>query len=374
MTEILSALHSRYIIDGVQQELTPAQILDSLRGPFGADSELSGGSVAGKIVDESPDPALSTVETDPSMVDRYLSAVMRVTRKPSPIFAAQYTRSRIEKALLDCLWRMGHFGLGDLCLDAVWTWNDSEIGNMAGLYSSVQAAGEFLDSLDMHMRYYSEEKGRPGVAFTADLRPGIDEDSLVELPFGSEKPKLGAASLPSVLNPDPKSWIVYIPFDTSLYRLGGSLLAQALKDSPAVAPQVNDPDYFIDCYEVVRELVEDGIVLSAATVADGGLIAAVKGMTTSRTGACIDISDLRRATGGEDPVRLLFAEVPGALVQIRDIDFDYLDAELLLQDVAFYPLGHPVPGGGVKVLESEKTGIQGILDSLLRNQNGEGED
>ncbi len=374
MTEILSALHSRYIIDGVQQELTPAQILDSVKGPFGAGPELSGNLIAGRFVDESPGPALSTVETDPSLVDKYLSAVMRVTRRPSPLFAEQYTRSRIEKALLDCLWRMGHFGLGDLCLDAVWTWNDSEIGNMAGLYASVRAAGEFIDSLDMCVRYYSEEKGRPGVEFTADLIPGAGEDTLVELPYGSEKPRLGAASLPSILNPDPKSWIVYIPFDTSLYRLGGSLLAQALKDSPAVAPQVNDPDYFIDCYEVLRELVEDGIVLSGATVADGGLLAALKGMTTTRTGACVDISDLRRATGGEDPVRLLFAEVPGVVIQIRDIDFDYLDAELLLQDVAFYPLGHPVPGGGVKVLESEKSGIQGILDSLLRNQNGEGED
>ena len=73
-------------------------------------------------------------------------------------------------------------------------------------------------------------------------------------------------------------------------------------------------------------------------------------------------------------MRLLFAEVPGAVIQIRDIDFDYIDAELLLQDVAFYPLGHPVSGGGVRIRSSVKTGIQNILDALIQKQGGEGED
>ena len=144
--------------------------------------------------------------------------------------------------------------------------------------------------------------------------------------------------------------------------------------SPAVAPSVNDPDYFIDCFEVVRELVEDGILLSGATVSGGGLITALKGMITAKTGVDVDLSDLRRAMGEDDPVRLLFAEVPGAVVQIRDIDFDYLDAELLLQDVAFYPLGHPVAGGRLRLHSSQRTGIQNILESLIRSQSGEGED
>ena len=51
------------------------------------------------------------------------------------------------------------------------------------------------------------------------------------------------------------------------------------------------------------------------------------------------------------------------------------DAELLLQDVAFYPLGHPVlNGGAVRVKSSAKTGIQNILASLVQRQGGEGED
>lgn len=86
----------------------------------------------------------------------------------------------------------------------------------------------------------------------------------------------------------------------------------------------------------------------------------------------MDISDIMASAQEKNPVRVLFSEVPGAVIQIRDSDFDYLDAELLLQDVAFYPLGHPVAGGsGVRVKASAKTGIQRILESLMQNAEGE---
>lgn len=374
MKEKLSALRSKYIIDGIQQELTPAQMLESVSGVHGQALSQEDTAIPGRIVDESCSPGPSSFETDPVKVDKYLTRVLAAKKLPSMVFAAEFTRARIEQALIDCIWRVGHFSLVDLGIDAKWSWNDRKIGNMAALYSSVSAATEFADALGIGIRNYSESIGDCNLDIQADLRPGAGEESLVEQPFGSEKPRIGPASISSVLNPDPASWVVYIPFDTSSYRLGGSLLAQVLKASPAVAPTVNDPDYFIDCYEVVRELVEDGILLSATTVCEGGLLAALKSMTTPRIGVEADLSDLRRAMSEDDPVRLLFSEVPGALVQIRDIDFDYLDAELLLQDIAFYPLGHPVPGGNVKLHSSERSGIQNILESLIRSQGSEGED
>lgn len=373
MNKSFSPIFSTYVIDGVLQDLTPAQILESVSAPF-ASASASEGEAPGRIVDETCGPGLSTAQVDQSKLQEYLAMLPSVERSASTVFPAEYTRGRIEKALLDCLWRLGSFRLGDLCLDARWTWNNSVIGNMAAFYASVRAAGDFLDALGLCLRYYSVEQGCCAIEFSADIRPGIDSDSLVERPFGSEKPRIGAASLPSVFLPDPKSWIVYIPFDTSSYRLGASLLAKAVGMEPPVAPAVNDPDYFLDCYEVVRELVEDGIVLSASSVSDGGLLMALKHMSSAGVGAEVDLTDLRRASGEADPLRLLFSEVPGAVVQIRDIDFDYLDAELLLQDVAFYPLGHPAEGGGVDIRSSSRSGIQNILESLILKQGVEGED
>ena len=356
----ISLLHSTYIIDGVTKELTPAAILDAV-------SEIApaaGDGIAARIVDESLESEVSPAEWDAEEIDVYLTAVLRELaqdRRVPAIFADSYTRFRIETALLDCLWRMGSFRIGDVSLDAVWHWNTDGVGASAAFYSSVQAAGEFLDSLGVNLRSYEASAGYPycSLAFAPGLRGSRDEETLIESPYTTAAPKLGAASLPSSLVADESSWIVYIPFDSSAYRMGGSLFAQAMKFARPVAPQVDDADYFQDCFEVVRELVEDGIIIAAST---------------ARTGAEIDLSDLKKATAEEDIVRLLFAEVPGALIQVRDADFDYIDAELLLQDVAFYPLGHPVAGGNIRVKSSAKTGIQNILDALARRQGGEGED
>ena len=292
-------------------------------------------------------------------------------------FAGPYTRGKIARALIDCIWKLGHFRIGDLSVDVDWKWNNLKVGNTAGFYHSVEALGEMLDALNIQVRDYNftNYDGDCELNVTADLRPRTDEEDLVEQPYTTPNPHIGAAGISNALQPDESSWIIYIPFDSSQYRLGGSLLAQSQGVNPPTAPQVDDTDYFIDCFEVVRELVEDGIVLAGASVGEGGLLPALKGMATSRTGAVLDLSDIKRAYADTDLVSLLFSEVPGVIIQIRDIDFDYIDAELLLQDVAFYPLGHPAANNGaVRVKASAKTGIQNILASLVQRQGGEGED
>ena len=368
----ISPLVSSYVIDGVPQELTPAGILDSV-SEFPSSHQSA---IAGRIVDETPECGASETLMDPEEIDKYLSAVLRHKRVFPFVFADSYTRFRIECALLDSLWKMGSFRIGDLGLEACWNWKIGPLGNAAAFYESVRAAGDMLDQLGVCLKSYSatESKSQCEVTFTAGLMSSAEDESIVERPYTTQSPKIGVASLPSTLLPNYESWIVYIPFDTSSYRLGGSILSQALKTRLPVAPAVDDPDYFLDCFEVVRELVEDGIILSAATVGDGGLLASLKGMTSSKAGAQIDLSDLKKSVGEDDIVRLLFSEIPGALIQVRDEDFDYIDAELLLQDVAFYPLGHPAPGGHIRVKSSAKTGLQSILEALARRQGGEGED
>ena len=135
-------------------------------------------------------------------------------------------------------------------------------------------------------------------------------------------------------------------------------------------PDIGDAEYFIDGYEVIRELVEDGIVKAGASVLEGGLMNTLRTMATVH-GAEISVNDVCRACGGELQVRVLFGEVPGVVIQIADIDYDYVDAELLLQDIAYYPLGHPVHGApGVSVLSGDNT-ISGILKSLMNSLEGE---
>ena len=340
------ALYCKYIIDGVPQELTPAGLLAPVleKAP---EQELAGGTV----LDETIDPAPGPIVLDASQTDAYLAAIRGVERAIPVPFAAPCTRGRIAEALVDSLWRVGNFRLDDLALTVKWTFNHGTVGDMAAFYASVESAADYIDALGLMLRRCVCESGPFGVKLAT--------------PF-SGAPLL----VDDELRPDPQSWLVYVPFDTSEYRLGGSLLAQALGLRGGTAPQLTDADYFIDCFELVRELAEDGILLSAVTIGSGGLGAALRKLCDTGTGASVDLSDVLRASGASAPA-VLFSEVPGALLQVRDADFDYIDAEFLLQDVAYFPLGHPVPGGDLNIAATDRPGIQTILESLMQNAEGE---
>lgn len=384
MNEKTSALYSEYIIDGIRQELTPARMLDACKG--GAADSAPAADAFEPVVDETIDPALKPCVTEPSRVEEYWQSIRALEAKVfSTAFPQTYTKTHIAFSLIDAIWRGGHFRLGDLALQLAWKWNTEKIGSMTAFYDSVGAAADYIDLLGLRIADYSFEavEGESDIAVDTVLAPekGEDADDAVvdffaDLPFTTEHPRLGTARLrPEGMAADEQSWLIYIPFENCVYRLGASRLAQVLGVAGAVAPQILDADYFIDCYEVVRELVEDGIVVAGATVGEGGLYSALKKMSAAGTGASVDLADLSRATGEKDVVRLLFSEVPGVVIQIADADYDYVDAELLLQDVAFYPLGHPVCGScGVKAVISENSGVRRILESLITSRSSEGED
>ena len=178
---------------------------------------------------------------------------------------------------------------------------------------------------------------------------------------------------PDTILGDQDNWLIYIPFDTCSFRLGGSLLEEAEKLGRGKAPEIGDTDYFMDCFEVVREFVEDGIVLSGRTVGRGGLMTALGGLCTGGIGAGIDLGTVMQSYGENNLVSILFGEVPGVVIEISSSDFDYVDAELLLQDVAYYPLGHP-EGNTLRIGGNTEGAIYGIIQSLIGSRAPEGED
>ena len=385
MKEKTSALHSKYIIDGVSRRLTPAEMLDDCL----ASAEVKPNTESGEfepVVDESTDPSPSMKKFQNQNVQGYLATVVSLLDEPRPFpaaYADPYTRGRIAKALLDAVWLNGHFKLGDLTIAAKWRWNCKPLGNMAAFYSSAEATADYINNLGICLSGYSfTESGR--VCQTSfkvgacEKAESPDEDDIFlpeDAPFGSEHPVLGRRrAVPDKLVADPDSWIIYVPFDTCDFRLGGSLLCDALGQNGDNFPEIGDADYFIDCYEVIREFIEDRIAVSAATVCDGGLLTALKLMCSGDVGADIDISGIMSAYGEDKKLRILFSEVPGAIIQIKDSDYDYVDAEFLLQDIAYYPIGHPVTGTGEVNVKAGGSGIAGILQSLLGSQASEGED
>ena len=373
MAEKAPNLYDAYLIDGIPQALTPAGLLQECTLP----GALPPKTAAGTVADETVDIAATPFDFRDGEIDAYADAVAALPRPPFPVpFAAPLTRARVAKALVDAVWMGGHFRLGDLTLKADWRWRDGAIGNQAAFYGSVEAAAEYIDALGLKISEIKVSGGPCSVSFkattTAEEEAPDEEESLIrELPFRTANPRISRRRrCPSTIQGEASDWLIYIPLDTCDYRLGGSLLAAATGARRGTAPDIGDADYFIDGYEVIRELVEDGIVKAGATVLEGGLMTTLRAMAAVH-GAEVSVNDICRACGGELQVRVLFGEVPGVVIQIADIDYDYVDAELLLQDIAYYPLGHPVPGApGVSVL-SGGNNITLILESLMNSLEGE---
>ena len=278
-------------------------------------------------------------------------------------------------ALIDKIWEEGHFKLENLEVTAGWKWNPEPVGNMAAFYYSVEALGSYIDSLGIKLKKYSFDNTSGDCSLSVEANVVENVGEIPEI-FDDEFIAISGEgrALPDKMISGSSDWVIYVPFDTCEYRIGGSLLAQSVGYKGNRPAEVSDPDYFIDCYEVIRELVEDGVAIAGVTVGRGGLITALRNMAGRECGLEVNIADLEKANKDTDIIRILFSEVPGVILQIKESDYDYVDAELLLQDVVWYPLGHPDPKRkGISITRSE-SGVAGILQSLLAGQASEGED
>ena len=382
MKEYKKALHSRYIIDGVQLEATPYELL--IECSTIPENIMDNYICEEKILDEQIDPPLSSHIYSDKEFNNYLAQTYSKLGQARLIpiyYADSYTRIKIAKALIDTLWNTGHYKSGNIALSMEWLWNDDKIGNMAAFYKSVYAANEYIFDLELKLKNfeYNEDPLKCQLRVDASVSIETNDDNidaeeltLKKSPYISRHAwSDGSRLCNDKIVEDPSSWIIYIPFDTCNLKLGGSLLSQTFNHSGEAAPDMQDPDYTIDCYEVVRELIEDRIVISGITVCEGGLACALKNLC-GEIGMELGLSGLKASYPQAGNTQLMFSEVPGVLIQIRDIDYDYVDAQLLLQDVAYYPLGHPNLNSD-KLEIKEKNGVVNILQSLL-GQASEGED
>ncbi len=414
MKEHNDPLNAVYIIDGRRNEVTPQQMLhEAMIWLCGRASDDGRQTAAGDIVDESLDIPPVVRAYDEALFPEYVSVCAGRTggmqdRTFETLYPESFSRSRIAAALIDTLWLEGEFRLEDLELWIDWKWNDGRTGNMAAFYKSVEAASDYLYNLGVQLRGYLFEDDAPRCVMSCfpalaeaedTCTDDPDEDNIPDKDWEMDDVEAGdtrvwtVADAPAVDDNDGRdAWmggdrvctahfvaeedseLLFIPFDSCGFRLGGSMLGECFGGNEGLPPNVADPDYFMDCFEVVREFSEDGVILSARTVCDGGIAVAARKMCKDGIGIDLSIGGLKAAYGERDSVLLLFSEVPGALVQVRSSDLEYIDTQMLLQDIAYYRLGQVRAGGGdVSLLRDGDKGICDILASLL-HEASEGED
>ncbi|HEX7082085.1 MAG TPA: phosphoribosylformylglycinamidine synthase [Gammaproteobacteria bacterium] len=106
-------------------------------------------------------------------------------------------------------------------------------------------------------------------------------------------------------------------------RLGGSCLAQSFGVYGGEPPDLDDPAKLKAFFAAQRALREAGLVLAYHDRSDGGVLVTLAEMAfASRAGLDVDVPD------DADPLAWLFAEEPGAVLQVRRADLSSVRAIL----------------------------------------------
>lgn len=201
--------------------------------------------------------------------------------------------------------------LAGVSLSANWMWPCRNEGEDARLYTAVEAASDFAcalginiptgkDSLSMTQKYGDDKVIAPGTVIISAGAEVSDVRKIVSPVLAREK----------------NSHLYYIDFSFDSFKLGGSAFAQALNKIGDEVPTVQDTDYFRDAFNAVQDAVEKGLILAGHDISAGGMITALLEMCFANVEGGLEVNLDKLAE--TDMVKILFAENPGILVQVKD--------------------------------------------------------
>ncbi|TFH35353.1 MAG: phosphoribosylformylglycinamidine synthase, partial [Bacteroidia bacterium] len=239
----------------------------------------------------------------------------------------------IAEALTNIIWAPMADGIRSISLSANWMWPCRNPGEDSRLYDAVQAASDFAlalginiptgkDSLSMTQKYNGDTVYSPGTVIISASGEISDIRKIVE---------------PVVVN-DSGTTIFYIDMSSDTRRLGGSSFAQIVNRVGDEVPAVNDPDYFLNVFNTIQELISAGKIMAGHDISAGGLITTLLEMCFANRegGMSLNLS----ATGEDDLIKLLFSQNPGIVIQVEE---EEEIAEILLEKgISFYSIGNPV--------------------------------
>jgi phosphoribosylformylglycinamidine synthase len=265
----------------------------------------------------------------------------------------------VAESLTNIVWAPLAEGMTSLSLSANWMWPcRSQEGEDARLYRGVEALSNFCcelginvptgkDSLSLSQQYPNGEK---------IISPGT-----VIVTSGGEVSDVKKVVSPILVN-DKNSSLYYIDFSFDEQRLGGSAFAQSLGKVGDDVPTVKNPEYFVDCFNAIQELIKRGWIMAGHDISAGGLITTLLEMTFANTdgGMHINLYDL----AGDDIVKNLLAENPGVVIQVSDEHKHELKEYFEEVGVGFAKIGYPVPDSRKIVVKKKDIEHEFDIDAL----------
>ncbi len=265
----------------------------------------------------------------------------------------------VAEALTNIVWAPLAEGLDSLSLSANWMWPcRSQKGEDARLYEGVNALSDFCcdihvnvptgkDSLSLSQQYPNGEK---------IIAPGT-----VIVSAGGEISDVKKTVSPVLVN-DKNSSLYHIDFSFDEQHLGGSAFAQSLGKVGSDVPTVKNPEYFVDCFNAIQELIKRGWIMAGHDISAGGLITTLLEMTFANENGGINVN--LHDIASDDIVKMLFAENPGVVIQVSDEHKEELKKFLDGEGIGYAKIGYPTPNSRKIVVKNGNAEKEFDIDSL----------
>ncbi len=274
------------------------------------------------------------------------------------IDAAAGSRIAIAEALTNLVWIPIEAGITGVSLSANWQWPCKNVGEDARLYSAVKAASDFAielginiptgkDSLSMTQKYPDGSKVlAPGTVIISSVGSTNNVSNVIQ----------------PLLQKEIDSTILYIPFtiiDQSSFNLGGSAFAQITSQLGNEVPDITYPSYFKECFHAIQKMITNNLLLAGHDISAGGLVSALLEMNfpNRESGMDIDLSMLNE----KDPIRILFAETPAVIVQVKNSDLDAIHKIAQEFGVTLLSIGRYIQERAIKI-KLHKTALNLDID------------
>ena len=242
----------------------------------------------------------------------------------------------VAESLTNLVWAPLANGLDTVSLSANWMWPcRSQKGEDARLYKGVEALSDFCCALKVNV-----PTGKDSLSLSQQYPNGekIISPGTVIVSAGGEVSDVRKVVSPVVVN-DKHTTLYHIDFSFDDLRLGGSAFAQSRGFVGSDVPTVKNPEYFRDAFNAVQSLINKGLILAGHDVSAGGLITSLLEMCFANTEGGLEISvDKFKHT---DLVKILFAENPAIVVQVRNKDKKEFKEILDDAGIAYVKIGQP---------------------------------
>ncbi|HTL37600.1 MAG TPA: phosphoribosylformylglycinamidine synthase, partial [Kofleriaceae bacterium] len=260
-------------------------------------------------------------------------------------------------------------GPGDLScikLSCNWMAAAGHPGEDARLYEAVRAAGETSVALGI-----SIPVGKDSMSMRTQWQEG-GEKRVIASPVTLVVTAFGPVTdVRKNVTPELRGTgtLLLVDLGGGKNRMGASCLAQVFSQLGDAPPDLDDPARLRAFFSVMQSLVGSKKLLAYHDRSDGGLIVSALEMAwAGGFGLDLDVSKL-----DADPVRALFSEELGALLEVASADVAAVTAAFASHGIAVHSIGRAAEGNrvvvthnGTKVIEDSRFTLRGRWSHVTR--------